>query len=276
MISNCLNLCDIILRFTNIEQKSVDEILNECGQYYRIEDIERIYIGSYYCSNYFMGISDSLYKEINDKCLQDKMKISLVVPIVMEKKLALILSRINELCEKYSTIDEIVVNDFGMYSYLLENSKCNISLGRLLMKDPRDARIKELRDSRSVPKYLNKNTLDMLESEKVVSVDIENIYTKLDLQNVPEDIAVAIHGSYIYMSVGQNCLYSSIGKPDEKKYKADRDCSFQCMQYRNHYKWSDASFMRMGRAVFISGQKSNIMNHNNLRKVIWPIELWKG
>ena len=76
---------------------------------------ERLYVGSNFCSQYFLRQPMSLWSEAFALCRQRGMAATLVVPVVSQRDLASACSLVEELLNSHGDmIDEITVNDLSL------------------------------------------------------------------------------------------------------------------------------------------------------------------
>lgn len=79
---------------------------------------ERLYVGSSFCSQYFLRQPMSLWSEAFALCRQRGMAATLVVPVVSQRDLASACSLVEELLNSHGDmIDEVTVNDIGMFAH---------------------------------------------------------------------------------------------------------------------------------------------------------------
>lgn len=107
--------------------------------------VERLYVGSNFCSKYFLGQSRALWREAFSLCRSERIAATLVVPVVSQRDLFAVCRLMDELLDSYGdVIDEITVNDVGMLAYCRECCGRALNLGRLFFKEPRDPRFPRL------------------------------------------------------------------------------------------------------------------------------------
>ena len=185
----CLNLCEII-NFSFIE-KIIDNVKNNYT-------IERIYIGSYFCSSFFLNSNyDNIFKIINNNFINPK--ITLVIPVFTEKYLIKGKDKIDELANS-KEIDEITVNDYGMLEYINEKYNIKINMGRIFFKDYRDPRYEEYFNRDWTPKYNTSylNIINRLSDCKIVG--LHKFYL------VCNNIILLLRSMNLVISSGDNCL----------------------------------------------------------------------
>ena len=121
----CINLCEIDPRllltgsafytlFASVEKKYDSKI-------------ERVSIGSSFCSRFFLGSDmDELLARIDSLGLP----VTLTIPIFSQKELAEGKERVLELCRRWGKlIDEATCNDLGMLNILKQNGSQKLNMG---------------------------------------------------------------------------------------------------------------------------------------------------
>lgn len=250
----CLNLGEVLNPYI-LKKFSVEEILkkaisNSCPG---IDAIDRIYIGSSFCSQYFLKIINYL-QPILDYCSSNDIPITLTIPIFSQKDLREAKIRIVDLIEKNNCIDEITVNDLGMLSYFQNHTKYSINLGRLFFKDPRDIRVTDYYENVIV----RPATLSVIDNYgNIKGLELDQIAENLNLNKIPDEIeTVSIHMPYTYMTTGNICKFASINQPDELKFRPNSNCQMECSTihefFVSTFRDSDKEreLFRLGRTVY--------------------------
>ena len=97
--------------------------------------VRRLYIGSNFCSQYFLRQPDQVWREAFSLCRREGIPATLVVPVFSQKDLAEACRRIDELVgANRGVVDEITVNDVGMVAYCLDRYGLPLNAGRLFSK----------------------------------------------------------------------------------------------------------------------------------------------
>lgn len=251
----CLNLCDIS-----------DYYCVNC----KIEDFyHRIYIGSYFCSQFFLKFDITrLLNSINNQ------NVTLVIPIISQKNLSKGKERIASLIE-YFNIDEITVNDVGMLSYISDNFRVKINLGRLFFKESRDLRYLEYINQKYI---LPEDIIDLqsvLVNSSISAIEIDQIATELDISKAKDKIIV--HEPFCYISTGQICEFASIRKGYEEKFLKNCSCCKECQLNIITYKKmvqktkEDVKFYKIGRAIYFLNENCKIISSQKYRRVYFPV-----
>lgn len=257
----CLNLCEINWNIY-FDYSGVIETLYEL-----FEGVNRIYVGSYFCSQYFLSLK---FNKLIEIARDRDMRITLVLPIFSEKDLDFAKEKISKLLQNSEIIiDEVTVNDFGMLSYVQGRFTMKVNLGRLFFKDPRDVRISEY--------YLHKGNVNTSSVLKNI-VDISKInYIEIDETNRTVDVAdvfnIAVHVPFCFMTTGNICKYASVNKSLEFKYRPNDKCGQECSYIYEHYSeiynGTSIELYRVGRTVYsYMIERSNVKNKK--REIYFP------
>ena len=114
---------------------------------------ERLYVGSYFCENFFCWISDSFHENVRNLCREYDMGATLVVPIIGQAFFERAQQRLFDVLDRYGDVyDEVVVNDVALFQQLARETDKRIGLGRLFSKEQRDARYADLAERTAMPK----------------------------------------------------------------------------------------------------------------------------
>ena len=237
-----LNLADLFLRYKFLKISAGDFI----SRFQAKMTFERVYIGSYFCQNYFCGGAEEILAE----CSRRGLKITLVVPVFWDLE-----SGWKEALNLLDYADEICVNDYGALERA-KNLGRNIALGRLFFKKTRDPRYPELQKA---PEKFNSAALKLIEDYKITCAEVEGIKNF----SAPAGLEIATHFPLAYITYGI-CLFASINRPAEKKFRSGVSCNFQCMRSKIFY--PDSNFTRIGKAIFFDAPKLE----NPARLLIWP------
>lgn len=272
-IESCLNLCDLFLN-SNI----IEKVKEKKNQY------KRIYIGSYFCAEYFLKLSavklDGILFQLNNG-EEVNYLITLVIPIATQKNVNNVKENIEKLLGKYTeVIDEITVNDYGMlefvYSKFIKENKriIKINIGRLLSKDYRDPRYPDYFKIEWFPKIFNSYADHIFENYNVSGIEIDATHEIINLKNEKIGYEIAIHTPYSYMTTGKICEYASVYNEIEKKFRPNKSCYEECNSCIIQYDINnDRNWFRLGRTLFYENESCEIkMSDNNYRFVYFPIK----
>ncbi len=273
-IHNCLNLCEIMFLFSNY--KEIEELIDAYNKNSITNKIERIYIGSNFCSRYYSYLEFKYYENILDYCRYNNLKCTLVTPIINQKEIQFFIKQTSKFENFFDIIDEITINDFGMLYYIKEKyPNMKINFGRMLIKDTRDIRYNEYTNFIHQPEIL---TFDYSIEKKL---NIRLNYYEFDITNKKLDFSntnykIAIHYNYLYQTVGNVCEFASIDLPDEKKFRPNGACQFQCMRTYMKYDAKIASYIKFGRTVYTKVNMPEILNLNEYRVILFPLDYLEG
>jgi len=226
----------------------------------------RIYIGSYFCSKFFL--KQNGWKTILRICKTEKVGVTLVIPVFSQKDLAAGKKIIKETLEHYNdVIDEITVNDWGMLALCRrEYNDKQLNIGRLLLKDPRDIRVKSYNISEPIPLSIQMNT----DLECSAYFELDQITTKMRLEGYAKTCRFALHIPYCYITTGNICKFASIQREMSEKFRPNADCEMTCRNIAEKYLGNDEMY-RIGRTVFFK-QKNNTDLGLIHRLIYFPID----
>lgn len=274
----CINLCDIF------SMNETEEYIEMCAV--KIEDmtkkkIERIYIGSYFCDQFFLKFKG--YKELLQYCKVKKIHATLVIPVFSQDSLSKGKKRISEICGYLEgVIDEVTVNDFGMLYYIRNLNKYRINLGRLFFKNPRDCRVPEYTDSVVSPGFLSKLGQEIRKKELINCIELDPTNRVLDVSEIKNsEIEVALHFPFCYMTTGKICKFASIHKDIDKKFRPNVNCQMECMSISDTYTGHvvptncDPIIYRIGRTLYFENNKSEIVGKKLERLIYFPAKEWR-
>ncbi|MGN1345009.1 MAG: hypothetical protein ACI4U3_10525, partial [Traorella sp.] len=123
----CLNLCEI---FTSnwIEEKCFEKLYTSFCKEKGL--IKRIYIGSSFCSQYYLKFTG--YEKLLTFCKNEKIAVTLVLPLFSEKDITFAHQKTNEILDfSHGIVDEVTVNDVGSLGWIHQRENIHINLGRL-------------------------------------------------------------------------------------------------------------------------------------------------
>lgn len=270
-MENAINLCDV-LPSSEAAQKYIDQILSQTFTY------DRVYIGSYFCSNKFFSLKSASIISLMDALSSKSISVSLVLPIFAQHHLASGLELIQKMINNYySIINEIVVNDLGMLQhmhdiYKSKDVRIEIVAGRMLNKTYRDIRDEEYFSSEFIPKCLNEYYVSLYERYGIRTIELDNAFNSLTLPKQFDKYCFAIHTPLCYITKCNICEFASINKPISKKFRTTDACTFECIgrfiQYSND-KNVAISHYKIGCGVYFENSTINIRTAN-MRTVYNP------
>lgn len=262
-MNNCINLCEI-----DVENLAKTPTIADQIQDY-IKGTHRIYIGSYFCSRFFLSTD---YSKLVEFARISKCNVTLVLPVFTEKDLQKAKKYIYTILEKYKgVIDEITVNDLGMLFYVIRNIPIKVNLGRMFYKEPRDVRI---------PEYYNQdgtlNSLiplnEIVDLTSLNTIEIDEIKLKIRSESI-QTVDIAVHTPFCFMTTGNICKFASINKDIEHKFRPNCLCQKECASIYEHYSelynGSQIDIFRIGRTVYYLNLKRSKIE-NLKRNIYFP------
>lgn len=259
-----MNLADIALYYSYGEKYRSFLEGTQCN---------RFYIGSYFCGKYCMKSMWILGDSLHGLFLEHGWKLSLVVPIPMEYERNILKSGVKRFLEAFrDTVDEVIVNDYGMLDFintLKSELKLDIRIvaGRLFSRNYRDARYEDYSES-EVCLYFPE-----LLRGKVQAAEADIVSERMDFSEFPEDVDLHIHYPLTYLTYGQNCEFASTQQNDAFKFRPGLPCGTQCMAgFMKTASKDGTDFWHVGKAVFMKNPKVLSYSKNPERFIYWPLE----
>lgn len=267
----CLNYCDI-MNYLDQKEESIDAIITKAAQKAGFDHVKRIYIGSYFCAQYFLHMDDRLIDDIVTFAKNKGIYLTLVIPIIPQKDLNNVLKKIENYSEYFEDcMDEITVNDYGMLIYIHENFDVKLNMGRLFMKDYRDPRHPNYFETTLKPKIFTKYLIRLIEQFQIDGMEFDLTHETINFENKPRGIRIGIHTPLCYMTMGQICEYASINKEVEMKFRPNQSCMKECEETIIQYDLQDnREWVRIGRAVYFENSECKIEELNTYRKIYFP------
>ncbi len=274
---NCLNLCDIMHHLYECTP-DLGKMIDKATQVAGFEKCERIYIGSYFCSQYFLHQSKEMLEELKLLCKQEKVSISLVIPTFSQKDLERGKQKIEQIKGWIEPlIDEIVVNDYGMLVYMKDTYEAPIYLGRLFAKDYRDPRYEGYFNEVLNPKIFNHYMLELIKYFEVKGIEFDPTHTGINLSESPKWLTVGIHSPYCYMTTGHICEYASLDKEIAKKFRPNTPCTHECSSHVIRYNLEDnREWLRLGKTIYFENRECTTYEIDHIRNIYFPIDLEVG
>ena len=236
---------------------------------------ERLYVGSNFCSQYFLRQSMSLWREAFALCRREGMAATLVVPVVSQRDLAEACQLVEEILTSYGDmVDEITVNDVGMFAYCRQRCGRAINLGRLFFKEPRDPRYADLFETRhavGLPAVLT----GLFSHGEVAGIEIDPTHAALDLSEVRgflPQVSVGVHMPYCYLSTGNVCEFAGIGRPVREKFRPNAPCAMECARCSVGYGLPYGTRMlKWGRTVYFPNHGCTVCEGEDFRMIVTPV-----
>lgn len=239
--------------------------------------VARLYVGSNFCSQYFLHQPASVWREAFELCRRERIPATLVVPIVTQRDLAAADALIDGLFDDYGdVIDEVTVNDVGMIGHCLDRYGRPLNAGRLFFKVPRDPRYAELFDVRhavGVPPLVT----ELFRHGEVCGVELDPTHAALDLsvlRGFAPHLEVGVHMPYGYLSTGAICELASIGRPVSGKFRPNAPCSLECMRCAIGYELPyGARLLKWGRTVYFPNHGCTVCEGEDFRMIVSPFDV---
>ena len=259
----CINLCEIY----DEGIIDIDSIM-----YKYLDSYHRIYIGSYFCSRYFIYMKRFMNK-LFYYAKHNNMKLTLVIPVFSEKDINISKKVISEIISSSEEIiDEVTVNDLGMLFYIKEKFNIKINLGKLFFKEPRDLRVPEYYYTEVVKPEIAKIICDREIKEHISLIELDEVCNKICTDNI-DDFNIGIHIPFCYMSTGNICKFASINKNIDLKFRPNDSCKQECLSvyehYCEYYNESKIDIYRLGRAIY-SFTRERCELSNVSREIYFP------
>ena len=285
---NCLNLTDIIQYLYNSKIELIEDfgsLIDKSNALAGFEKCERIYIGSYFCAQYFLNIPRKIIEEINEFCHKENIRITLVIPIFSEKNLEKGKQKIQEyIHELKEVLDEVTVNDYGMLDYVTSHYNLKYNIGRLFMKDYRDLRYPEYFNTILHPKAFNSYFYKIIDKYRISGIEFDPTHKTVNLETYIPNKAVSLknrpqiemgmHRPYCYVTVGQICEFGSIHKDIEKKFRPNEVCQGECNDNIFCYEFGDGhKWLRVGRAIYFDNRNCEVQGVSQIRNIYFPVDL---
>lgn len=270
----CLNFCEILENIL-LNAPKVETVIQNAMELAGYTECERIYVGSYFCSQYVLNTSMGLMKKLLDGANRMGIPVTLVLPMFTEKDLSRGKEKIAEFIPYFQKeIDEITVNDYGMLEYIHQKFSLRINLGRLLFKDYRDPRYGEYYHQTSKPKYFSKQFLTICREYHINSLELDIPHERLELSDAPEDITISVHIPYTYMTVGMVCEFASIPYEISNKFRPNLPCNKDCLKNRLISNViEDRTYIKIGRTVYFEHAEAQVDGTKGYREIFAPIQL---
>ena len=275
----CLNLCEIFID-GGMRRRNLDRLL----QWFTDGrgGIDRIYLGSSFCSQYFLGFRG--YERLIDRCKQQGIPITLVLPVFSEKDLLAGKEKAERILDCASgVIDEITVNDVGMLRWVTGHmAGIRVNLGRLFFKDPRDCRVLAYYHIPGAPFLLDNLDDDFWKQFDISGIELDAVKETIDLSGISRDaLSIGLHVPYCYMTTGNICKFASIHKRIEQKFRPNAACAMECHgifdTYSGHIPQTncDPTIYRYGRTLYYRVDPTERLENEATRLIYFPIDEWR-
>ena len=261
----CMNLCELPLNL--IRDRSLFDQLSQKTEDLYQDRISRLYIGSSFCSQYFLHMP--FLKEIKALCAVHKWKITLTAPVFSQKDLEQGKKTIQKLLLFYQEeTDEITCNDPGMIKWIRDNlPKTEIHMGQLFFKDERDPRYSLVSGEQ--------RRLSFPLPDGVKGIELSPVNTTLILPG-PDQFSgcIAVHQPFCFISTGNICKFASVSMQPELKFRPNTACMQPCGNLFETYrvKGSDDPWYRFGRTIYMERIIRQFEGRKPDRIIYWPVK----
>lgn len=271
----CLNCCELMQQL--IPNANIKLGILEMIKAGYLTKVHRIYIGSYFCSRYFLSLLEEELGKVIKGAREENIKVTLVLPIFTQGVLEEAKQKIEHLSIYFGVeIDEITVNDYGMLAYIssrYDPRKVGINLGRLLMKDYRDPRYLEYCNIPLKPRSFTSYMRSLIEKYGIKGLEFDPTHRVIDFSDSISSVIIGLHMPYCYETVGQICEVASIGKPISEKFRPNTPCTLQCLYTPIYYKGEEGcEWIKYGRTVYFKNEQCTLKGLSFYRKIVSPLE----
>ena len=279
-VTLCVNACETTS--PHVSPDDIEALLaNTCAEA-GFPFCERLYVGSYFCENYFLGLSDRFHKCIREICGKHELKATLVIPRIGQAFLPRFQEQLAHILDEYADVyDEIIANDVACFVDLVQwyagvgswpsrvtpshnFTPPRIGLGRLFSKEMRDARYANLRESTTYA-ALSPEAQACIDEQRNKQpwgrplVEIDPMSSIVDVAEIAPQAEIAIHLPYCYATTGRNCGPASISEPDSRKFQLGRACSQHCLRMvQGCLTDEDAAYVKHGRTYYYANPNCQI------------------
>lgn len=273
----CISLCDIMEHIYEIEPH-FEQMIEKISRVAGYSKCERIYIGSSFCCQYFLHLSEKRLEELKAYCRGNQIKVTLVVPIFTQKYLKQGKEKIDRLLKQFEAqMDEVTVNDYGMLLYIRDRyANIGLNMGRLFMKDYREPRYEEYFNTVLKPRGFTTYFKNMVKKCQVKGIEFDPTHREIDFSEKPEEVEIGIYAPYAYITVGQICEVAGISKGIEKKFRPNEPCESPCYKHRmKYFLGDDRDWRRIGRAIYFENRAPKITGITRVREIYAPLD-WEA
>ena len=186
--------------------------------------VRRLYVGSNFCSQYFLRQPDQVWREAFSLCRREGIPATLVVPVFSQKDLAEARRRIDELVgANRGVVDEITVNDVGMVAYCLDRYGLPLNAGRLFSRSRATRAMRS--SSRSGMRWAFPRSSPSCSARASCrgwssTPRMRRWTCRRTARLHAASSSVGVHMPYCYLSTGtRSASWPSIGRPVREKFR---------------------------------------------------------
>ncbi len=238
--------------------------------------VERLYVGSTFCEQYFLRQPERLWRESFALCRREGISATLVLPVFSQKDLTAGKDRIVALLRRYGgDIDEITANDPGMVEFSFSHLDRPLNAGRLLMKgarDPRPAHLAETRCDVGVPTIVT----ELFKHQKLGGIELDPTHAELDLSELSglaPHLSVGVHTPYCVLSTGAICELAGARHPASERFRPNATCKLECSRCSITYELAcDVRLLKFGRTVYFPNRGCIVREGDVVRMIVTPFD----
>ncbi len=285
----CANLCDLTTLTLNGSSDfyRVCELINKQAMYsdgynHEFSGVSRIYVGSYFCDQFFLGLGDAFFRALDEFARACGIPATLVVPIFAQSTLERGISRIENLLQNYSDLfDEITVNDYGMASRmapLCSEQNKGLNWGRLFMKEQRDPRYEETSFGCRCCSLDASRVARLKEDFPIRFIELDPFAPLIDVSPLAQSVPVALHLPHCFMSTGHICEAASATCTPEHSFRANAPCSLECCRSfsvsisKGISTGNTCYLIKSGRTVLFENPNCRVIGGDAPARIIWSPE----
>lgn len=263
-----LNLCDLLGRSEKNISLWIDKLISAIS----VNNFSRVYIGSYYCDHYYLYTHKDKYTDTIRYAKENRFKITLVIPPLFESNLENGIDLAKYLIEESkSVIDEITINDWGMIQYFPGNFDVKLNMGRILQKDNRDPRYQDYFSEQHTHRCFSEFYKKMLSANEISGLELDCTHETIVIPNTFSDIRISVHTPWTYMSMGSICIFASMNKRIDRKFRFADVCSCECNKVAVQMNCEgNVSLYRFGRSIQFDNSDCKIISQVPYRYIYSP------
>lgn len=268
-VTPCVSLCDAVAGIPTVSE--LEDLLARICWEAGFPFCERLYVGSYFCERFFLGLSDDFHEAVANLCDKHQMGATLVIPLFGQATIDQGEQRIISLLDRFGWLyDEVVVNDIAMFHFIAQAGERGespessaegilqgLGVGRLFDKERRDLRYADVQRGESHP-TLSPEALECVDLARAFGarplVDIDPTSDLIDVSAITAaapDARIAMHLPYCYATTGRNCCAASAQLPVQEKFRLGQPCAFECLKMSQSVLTDEgAEYVKHGRTHF--------------------------
>ena len=201
---------------------------------YWTPEFSRLYLGQEFCERLLPEVEtlSSALKFVREKNLD----FTLVTPPVTEKGLKKLIKLLEFLRQEGGKRYEIIINDWGVFSYLKEENYQNpLVLGRLLVKQKRGPRIMNLKGKipETAMDHFKRAAVDsplmtrFLRENGIRRIELDNLL--FGMKREADSLPASLYYPYAYITLTRLCLFAHFGK---RHLRGIVPCQKECEKFQ--------------------------------------------